>query len=242
MEHFGRLDFERKGDLSPVTVYDRKIDEEVRRRLAEDFPEMGYEGEETGDSRGSGGYWTVDPIDGTTSYIRRLTSCTSMAAYVDGEDILAAVIYDFVGDVLYTAIRGEGAYRDGEKIEIFESDRMFEVNMHGRKVFSEVSALLSPQDFRVHHPMGAMGRQALHIAEGKFDGYMNLDGRGAMHDFAPGILIAMEAGAVVVPILDEESSIYRWDRPFFIGSGKAAEIVRRNREEIGRIFVKNFGE
>jgi len=59
----------RKCDGSPVTVADLEIETELRRRLAERFPDHGIIGEETGGTKGEHYTWVLDPIDGTQSFI-----------------------------------------------------------------------------------------------------------------------------------------------------------------------------
>ena len=240
MEHYGEFEFDRKeGDMSPVTVYDTKLDEAVKARLAAEFPELKYKGEETGQDA-EGAYWTIDSIDGTTSYIRGVPNCTNMAAYVDHGEVLAAVIYDFVGDKLYTAVKGEGAWCDGKRLQVFEREQKFEIDMHGRGVFSAVSQLFRWQDVRPFQPRGAAGRWALDVVEGVSDGLMNMAGRGREFDFAPGVLIMLEAGAEIVTLHDGGFSLSELEKPFFIGTKAMAEVVRKNRDRLMEIYDRYF--
>ncbi len=64
------LNVETKADLSPVTLADRTIEAELRRMIAETYPEHGVFGEEeeaTGIDRRH--VWVIDPIDGTKSFV-----------------------------------------------------------------------------------------------------------------------------------------------------------------------------
>lgn len=72
LRHFGHLvDYDAKGDGSPVTVADRNAEKLIRERIAERFPEHGVLGEEFGESRpGSRVRWILDPIDATRSFMR----------------------------------------------------------------------------------------------------------------------------------------------------------------------------
>ena len=59
-----------KMDGSPVTQADLRAEQEIRRMLAEYFPQdamVGEEGEK--DLSRPGGTWYIDPIDGTRSFI-----------------------------------------------------------------------------------------------------------------------------------------------------------------------------
>jgi myo-inositol-1(or 4)-monophosphatase len=59
-----------KDDMSPVTVADRKAEELIRERIIKEFPQHGILGEEFGEYNSAAEYkWTLDPIDGTKSFI-----------------------------------------------------------------------------------------------------------------------------------------------------------------------------
>src|SRR3989304_5192069 len=60
-----------KSDQTPVTVADREAEKLLRSRIEERFPSHGILGEEFGPAREDAPYrWTLDPIDGTQSFIR----------------------------------------------------------------------------------------------------------------------------------------------------------------------------
>jgi myo-inositol-1(or 4)-monophosphatase len=66
-------------------------------------------------SKTDGWLWVVDPIDGTTNFVQGLPICgPSIAATYQGQ-VMVAVIYDCHANELYTAIRGRGAYRNGQQ-------------------------------------------------------------------------------------------------------------------------------
>jgi inositol-phosphate phosphatase / L-galactose 1-phosphate phosphatase / histidinol-phosphatase len=70
LQHFRKpLAVEHKTDGSPVTVADRAIESEMRRRIRAAFPTHAIRGEEFG-TEGSGEFtWVIDPIDGTKSFV-----------------------------------------------------------------------------------------------------------------------------------------------------------------------------
>ena len=62
-----------KADLTPVTIADRSAEQAMRGLIERRFPDHGIIGEEYGHIRGSAEYvWTLDPIDGTKSFISGL--------------------------------------------------------------------------------------------------------------------------------------------------------------------------
>ena len=90
----------------------------LRRELLAAFPDAGFYGEEEAehDLAGKRAVFIVDPIDGTTNFVRHLHhSCISVGLCVDGKMEYGAV-YNPYFDELFTAQRGCGAFLNGEAI------------------------------------------------------------------------------------------------------------------------------
>jgi len=67
----GLVDYDAKGDGSPVTIADREAEELIRKRVAERHPDHGVLGEEYGETLpGARVRWILDPIDATRSFMR----------------------------------------------------------------------------------------------------------------------------------------------------------------------------
>jgi len=91
-----RLNVENKsggGSFDPVTDADRAAEEAMRSLVAEQFPEHGLSGEEFPEKPGSGRYaWSLDPIDGTRSFICGLPNWTTLIALLeDAEPVLGLI-------------------------------------------------------------------------------------------------------------------------------------------------------
>ena len=71
LSHFRKpLEVERKADESPVTIADREAEEAMRGLIEKTFPDHGIMGEEHGSVRMDADFvWTLDPIDGTQSFV-----------------------------------------------------------------------------------------------------------------------------------------------------------------------------
>ena len=225
---FGSAEFTRKTDASQVTVWDVKVEDTLSAALLKAFPEIGFEGEETGKKGNQSTYWLVDPIDGTSSFIRGLPFCTNMAALVHDGYVVAAIIYDFVNDDLYTAQKGKGAFKNGEPIHINttrEKGNHFIYSMT-KEGFGHIQEALNELSIRSLLPIGAAGHSYTMLAQGKIDGLVNLryNNKG-LHDNAPGMLLVEEAGAVVLPY-DDNSGVYR--SQFIVGSPKVVELIEHS--------------
>ena len=63
-------------------------------------------------------YWVVDPLDGTSNFLRSIPiSCVSIALMTDIEPILG-VIFDFNNDDLYFAHHKSPAYLNDNKLSV----------------------------------------------------------------------------------------------------------------------------
>ncbi len=106
-----------KFDQTIVTKADTEINSLLIKRVKERFPEHSVDGEE--EQFGKSEYvWVCDPVDGTAMYARHIpVAVFSLALVIDGVSTVG-VVYDPWTDNLYTAVKGNGAYRNGEKISV----------------------------------------------------------------------------------------------------------------------------
>lgn len=110
LESFGvALGFDIKADGSPVTDADRRAEELLRNRISEACPRDGILGEEFGTVDGdSGRAWTVDPIDGTASFIHGVPLYGVLIGLLDGDEAVLGVIHFPALDETVAAVRGGG--------------------------------------------------------------------------------------------------------------------------------------
>ncbi|MGC4025510.1 MAG: inositol monophosphatase family protein [Mesorhizobium sp.] len=96
LTHFRSLSaYDRKEDLSPVTVADKAIEEYLRARIQQRFPDHGIVGEEHEEKAGSARFtWYLDPIDGTKSFISGMPLFGTLIALYDEE--LGAPIFGMI--------------------------------------------------------------------------------------------------------------------------------------------------
>lgn len=100
-----------------VTEMDNAADALISRRLLNARPEDALLTEESGESSGKSGVrWVVDPIDGTVNYLYGIPDwAVSIAAEVDGVAVAGVVEAPRRGET-FTAVRGQGAWRNGEAV------------------------------------------------------------------------------------------------------------------------------
>lgn len=104
------LRVETKPDRTPVTDADRAVERAIRDLLAAERPGDAILGEEYGGEAAPGRQWIVDPIDGTTNYLRGLPIwATLVALAVDGEPVVGVASAPALGRRWWAA-RGRGAW------------------------------------------------------------------------------------------------------------------------------------
>ena len=103
-----------------VTEYDEAVEAFLKERLPRLLPGSQFFGEEEAENCDPGRGWVfiVDPIDGTTNFVRGIPqSAISVALAHDGQ-VEHAVVYDPFKNELFSASRGGGAFLNGKPIHV----------------------------------------------------------------------------------------------------------------------------
>ncbi|HEV2088375.1 MAG TPA: inositol monophosphatase family protein [Cryptosporangiaceae bacterium] len=183
-----------------VTAMDRASEALVVEGLRAARPADGVLGEEGGERGGTGGVrWLLDPIDGTVNYLYGIPLyAVSLAAEVDGV-VQVGVVRNPVTGEEWTAVRGEGAWRDGCRLAGSAVAELasalvgtgFGYRAEQRAEQATVAAALLPR-VRDIRRLGAASLDLCYAADGRLDAYYEQ----GLHpwDLAAGGLIAEEAG------------------------------------------------
>lgn len=147
----------------------------------------------------------VDPVDGSTNFARGVRATAFAFAVMDGTELdLSKLRFAVFGDVfhgdVYTAIRGEGAQRNGEPIQ--GSQR---TTMRGGILCLSASML---QHYDIHRNGVLRGVSGLrwcgaavldtgYVADGGYDAFLELRGGLTPENFAATALVIQEAGGVI---------------------------------------------
>ena len=208
----GRFAVSAKGPRDLVTEADLASQKTIREILLSKFPNHGFIGEE-GDQDTSvpSLRWIVDPLDGTSNYVHGFPAyCVSVALAYDDE-VLAGAIYDPVADECFTAVHGGGARLENTVLQTTDPDELSDALVavsfppHVDRESVAVADFLSivPHVHSVRRT-GSTAINLAYLAAGRLDGFWVR--RIACWDVAAGLLIALEAGAVVVPCRHPEDS------------------------------------
>ena len=234
MRYYGKLqaaDVLPKGPDDAVTTADLASERSIISVIRKHFPEDGIIGEESGLSqRGSSGrYWALDPIDGTTNFIRGFDFfAVCVAVFREREPIAAAVCLP-VQKRLYTAERGRGAFCNGKRIRVSRESNMQKsiilcsisgVHRNPELFFPRFERILKQsRGVRVFNSCAA---DLCFLAEGRADGYFSTLVK--LWDFAAAALVLQEAGGRVV---DDHGNDWR---SYLSANLRTARLAASNRK------------
>ncbi len=193
LARFGALDLrvETKPDLTPVSEADRAAEEAVRALVAVSGRGEGVLGEELGDDGGEV-KWIVDPIDGTANYVRGVPVWATLLALQRQGEVVASLVSAPALGRRWWAIRGEGAFVNGEPCRVSAVARLEDCSV------STTSARGMPAGWRTiverawsNRGFGDFWQHCL-VAEGALE--VACDSVLKLWDFAAVQLIVEEAG------------------------------------------------
>jgi len=110
----------RKADNSEVTEIDRNTETAISSVLRGAFPDFGIYGEEHGISGPTDAEytWVIDPIDGTTNFVRGVPVWGSLIALVHNDVPVLGVVSAPALGMRWWATVGEGAFFNGTRIYV----------------------------------------------------------------------------------------------------------------------------
>lgn len=204
--HFGRVrSFEQKGSaINPVTEIDRRAQALILETLHTAFPEYGILAEEDPQSPPCDApYWVIDPLDGTTNFIHGYPMVAVSIALAEGKTIQAGVVYNPIARELFSAVRGKGAWLNGQPIHVSNTSSLAEALLaSGFPYDAWENADNNTQEWArvLRHVVslrsdGSAALDLCHVACGRLDGYWEID--LDPWDMAAGSLIVTEAGGVI---------------------------------------------
>lgn len=199
LEAHGKIDPAIKPDATPVTAFDKELEQLLRDELQKFDVSIGFEGEEFGKSGNEQTFWLIDPIDGTESFVRGLPFVRNILTLIDNNEPVFTLVYRPVTDELFTASKGNGAFNNGERITV--SNRPLKRAWLELSVpITDPSAVSVTQAVRRQiNGFRTMG-EFTYVAQGQIDGQLVYKSGGGPWDYAPRALLISEAGGRVANI------------------------------------------
>ena len=197
----------KSGIADLVTEYDKKIQEQLAIGLKKILPEAKFIGEEgSSDKLSDDGYaFVVDPIDGTTNFIKDFHISAISVALLEGKEVVAGVVYNPYLDEIFYAIKGQGAFCNGKKISVSSQPMsnalvLFGSSPYDKSLFKETLEILSEYFYKALdiRRCGSAALDLCSVACGRAEVYFEL--QTSPWDFAAGKLLVEEAGGVVTTL------------------------------------------
>ncbi|WP_090047459.1 inositol monophosphatase family protein [Limnohabitans sp. 2KL-27] len=186
------------------SALDRRIEDHLKARIAQAYPEHGFLGEESAKTQVSDGLlWVIDPIDGSMNFLRGYPQFSvSIALLSDGEPI-AACIVDPCRQEVFSAAVNQGATLNGSPMQVAATDHL--QLAVAATVFPKPRAASLP-DYLTQfgravstvagvRRSGSMALELAYLAAGRVDVFWSHD-MGSW-DAAAGVLLIREAGGQV---------------------------------------------
>ncbi len=201
---------QKEGRANMVTDIDIAVQRFLRERLGRMLPGAAFIGEESENAPLTDRpTWVVDPIDGTTNFIRGLKcSAVSVALLKDRQPVLGAVSDPFLGET-FSAERGGGTQMNGAPVCVSRREigdalvgfgtSPYDVAYHPRTMALAARFLSVSADLR---RSGSAALDLAHVACGRLDCFFELHLKP--WDIAAGALLVKEAGGIfAMPLLKE---------------------------------------
>ena len=163
-----------KAPGDPVSEIDRESERLIADRIADRYPDHALLSEERGESGDAPERWIVDPLDGTSNYVRGRTDfCVSIALEIDGRVRLGAV-YRPMSDDLHAATVEGMTIGDGE-IETSDVDDLgsalvalpYSSSCREREAVWDAHRTFGQTSEKLRSASGAL--DLAHVAAGKVD-------------------------------------------------------------------------
>ena len=199
LDHRARgLQVQSKPGGSPVTDGDLAVDALLRRELLAARPHYGWMSEETPDDLarlGAHRLFIVDPIDGTTAYVKGKPWFAVSVAVVEAGRPIAGVVFAPALDEVYAAAETCGATCNGDAIQASGADRLEGCTMLAAANAFDGLRWPTPWPAMQVGQRSALAYRMALVAAGRFDAAVSMGWKNDW-DIAAGDLIAREAGAV----------------------------------------------
>ena len=180
-----------------VTNVDKAVEAHFRTKIQQTFPTHGIIGEEYGYEgvrESFDSIWVIDPIDGTTNFVKQKDYFCVLVSYYEKDIGELAYIYDVMNDDFYYAMNGQGAYLNDKRLEkpkeIMLSEGLVSANISAwskKDIFQEL--LQKSFDIRF---FGCGGIDSIHVFNGKFAAFVN--SKSGPWDLAAQLIFAKELG------------------------------------------------
>jgi myo-inositol-1(or 4)-monophosphatase len=192
-----------KGLNDLVSYVDKGAEKLITDDLALIFPEAGFIVEENTRNEKKEYNWIVDPLDGTTNFVHGIACYAVSIALEHQGEVILGVVYEISRDECFYAFKGEGAFLNGNLIQVSKRQTLSEsLIATGFPIynFSRLDNYLNALKTFMHQThglrrIGAAAADLCYLACGRVDAFFEYNLNA--WDVAAGALIVKEAGGKV---------------------------------------------
>lgn len=201
-DYFGRKEISVKKDLSFVTKTDIEAEKAIVEIIRKSFPNHNILSEEAGGTVGKNYTWIIDPLDGTTNFIKGIPYFSISLAILYKFKPILAIVFNPITDEFYFAQKEIGAYLNNKPILASR-----EQNLKGSFICINKGSGVRHFVLWIKHlrrigkfaknirALGSSNFEICQVAKGSFDGYINFG--SSPWDLIPGAFIVKEAGGKI---------------------------------------------
>jgi myo-inositol-1(or 4)-monophosphatase len=205
-----RVEVQAKGVNDFVTEVDIAAEQEIIYQLQKAYPDHAILGEESGlvGDENAEYRWVIDPLDGTTNFVRGIPHYAVSIACLHKGKLEHAVVVDPVRREEFTATRGRGAQLNGRRIRVSKLANLdgallgtgipFKDHCDDKlPAYAKSVEVLAGQCAGIRRA-GAASLDLAYVAAGRLDAFWEIG--LAPWDIAAGALLVKEAGGLVADI------------------------------------------
>ena len=205
----------------------------MHKELAEVWPEhdflaeeMTREQQQTILGHSDKSFWCLDPLDGTSNYSMGIPHFAPSLAFIEQGQVKLGVVYDPIREECFSAIRGQGAWLNGEVLFLREKEYPTQMTMaivdFKRLPTGLAASLAANPPYKSQRSFGSVALDWCWMAAGRAHVYLH--GQQNIWDYAAGQLVFAEAGGysstlqgepVFSPKLEPRSAVAALNKPLF---------------------------
>jgi myo-inositol-1(or 4)-monophosphatase len=206
-DNLGIIEVQEKSLNDFVSEVDKAAEQQLIEKIRKFLPDHHFQGEEQGEvntQTNSEYLWVIDPLDGTTNFLRGVPHyAVSLACFKSGK-LEHAVVLNPITREEFTASRGKGARLNGKRIRV-SSRKSLEGALIGTGIpfhqsqhdyldaYGESLKAVAKKTAGVRRA-GSAALDLAYVAAGRFDGFWEIGLKP--WDIAAGILLVQEAGGL----------------------------------------------
>jgi myo-inositol-1(or 4)-monophosphatase len=203
MPRFERVSYSDKQDGSLITEADLAMQHSLCEQLLGRWPDIKVLGEEMEVTeqekllqQAEEGLWILDPLDGTSNFATNIPFFSVSLALLQQGEIVQGIVYDPVRDESFSAVQGEGAYLNQQKLSLANMVSVTNIVtaiVDFKRLTPELAnKLITNPPYKSQRSFGSVALDWCWMAASR--GHVYLHGNQNLWDYAAGQLVLKEAG------------------------------------------------